>query len=738
MPEIWHTAFGWIVHVAFAGGAVLLLGWFAVRCVREPAIRQLIAAWTVRGAVAVAGLCLLPGWWSIPGWNGMPIPGEGNPSVSVAVPLSPMELAHHPPRVPEGAPVPAHTAEASAGMEEPPTVMSGIEQTATEILRLDPVTTAVGSKSEPSVLSTVTIPESAPVGYRQEFLPLLLVPYVVVVCGLLGQLVLGHLTLAGMRRVARQAPAAAQRELAQLAEAGDRPVELRVQPRLSSPVCFGLFRWVILIPPSLAGSASTAELRWILAHELDHLRRGDPWTAVWAGVCRAVFFFVPWFWLLRRELYLNQEHLADAAAAAADGRIVDYAAFLVDLSGGPVARTSPSRLGANAARASHSDLFRRVTMLLNSGGHMNRRCPRRWTAIAISSIMLTSVVLSGITWTQANAEEDRPNRPTTDRREGDQTPPPRGEERGPRPPRGDFRPFDPAQLRKTLEQLEKATQKGDQEAVRKLMGELRRMMPPPPPSGERPRDGEGPRGAGPRDGEGPRGAGPRDGEGPRRPGPRDGEGPRRPGPRDGEGPRGERPAFPPFGPNPDMMQNLEKSLEKALDQLKDHSEAREQVQKALDQYRRTLEGMNRPPFGFGFPGRGGFSPMFPGREGPRFGMMLMPIPELVAEQLSLPKNSGMAVASVFPRSPADKAGLQKNDIVIRFAGQEVTTNLRELHEKMEQLRPGDTVEVVIIRKGKKETLKTTLPESRPNRERPQEDEKGREREKDRKHNRDRE
>ena len=129
----------------------------------------------------------------------------------------------------------------------------------------------------------------------------------------------------------------------------------------------------------------------MLAHELDHLRRGDPLTGWWVGVARAAYFFVPWFWLLRRELNLAQEYLADAAAAAADGRAVDYAAFLVDLSGGK-ARLP---LAAHAVRAGRSDLFRRVTMLLSSRAGV-RPPSRVWAGAAACGVLSAAVVLSGI------------------------------------------------------------------------------------------------------------------------------------------------------------------------------------------------------------------------------------------------------------------------------------------------------------------------------------------------------
>ena len=38
-----------------------------------------------------------------------------------------------------------------------------------------------------------------------------------------------------------------------------------------------------------------------------------PWIVF--GLAQVVYFFVPWFWLLKREVRLCQEYLADAAVA---------------------------------------------------------------------------------------------------------------------------------------------------------------------------------------------------------------------------------------------------------------------------------------------------------------------------------------------------------------------------------------------------------------------------------------
>src|SRR5262249_26022269 len=116
----------------------------------------------------------------------------------------------------------------------------------------------------------------------------------------------------------------------------------------------------------------------------------DLWT-YWAfGLAQAVFFFVPWFWWLRRQVRLCQEYIADAAAAAQGVAPDEYAAFLVSLAKSPAAP-----LGAAGLRNS-SDLFRRVNMLLQNPMRVQAACPRRWSLVAAGALLGAAVLFSGV------------------------------------------------------------------------------------------------------------------------------------------------------------------------------------------------------------------------------------------------------------------------------------------------------------------------------------------------------
>ncbi len=70
---------------------------------------------------------------------------------------------------------------------------------------------------------------------------------------------------------------------------------------------------------------------------------------------------------------------------------------------------------------------------------------------------------------------------------------------------------------------------------------------------------------------------------------------------------------------------------------------------------------------------------------------------------------GVKVAAVSKTSPAEKAGLKKGDIIIRFDKKEVKT-LRDYSDYLKEHKPGDTIELTIKRKGKTKKIKLVLAE----------------------------
>lgn len=121
-------------------------------------------------------------------------------------------------------------------------------------------------------------------------------------------------------------------------------------------------------------------------------------------------------------------------------------------------------------------------------------------------------------------------------------------------------------------------------------------------------------------------------------------------------------------------------------------------------------GIERIPFP-AFPVFPGMDDPFAGRGGglrarpTRLGIQIeKPTPALV-EQLDLPADVGVVVAAVVAGSPAEKAGLKENDVLVKLAGRDAPSDPAAFTELVARLKTGEKFDLDLIRKGKRETVK---------------------------------
>jgi membrane-associated protease RseP (regulator of RpoE activity) len=91
------------------------------------------------------------------------------------------------------------------------------------------------------------------------------------------------------------------------------------------------------------------------------------------------------------------------------------------------------------------------------------------------------------------------------------------------------------------------------------------------------------------------------------------------------------------------------------------------------------------------------------------GVKLKEVDAEKARELKLTGESGALVVEVEPDSPAAKAGIEKNDVIVEFAGERVRS-AAQLRRLVQETPPGRTVAFTVTRAGQTRTLSATLAE----------------------------
>jgi hypothetical protein len=172
----------------------------------------------------------------------------------------------------------------------------------------------------------------------------------------------------------------------------------------------------------------------------------------------------------------------------------------------------------------------------------------------------------------------------------------------------------------------------------------------------------------------------------------------------------------PFGDMDDLFDQLPPGFD---------DEHMKEVRKHMAQMRERMDRMLREMqkqggFRGGFPafpalpdvgGPGAAAPRSPQED--RLGAQLSPPGATLADQLDLPREQGMVLEAVGPNSAAAKAGLKAHDILLEVAGKAVPSKREDFGKLLASIEPNRKVEVVVMRKGKKETFKDlSLPEAK--------------------------
>ena len=183
------------------------------------------------------------------------------------------------------------------------------------------------------VIPAATVPAVAASAQPESLLPdVLLAIYLAVAGGMLLWLLSAQRELARLWRSATPADAAWIDLLSRCAaDLGLRDrVELRLAPGPIMPMTWGT-RVPKIILPAEARAWTPARRRFVLLHELGHVRRRDSLTQAAAAIARTLWWFHPGAWFAARQLRLEQELAADDLALGAGAPPDGYARNLLEL-----------------------------------------------------------------------------------------------------------------------------------------------------------------------------------------------------------------------------------------------------------------------------------------------------------------------------------------------------------------------------------------------------------------------
>ncbi len=174
--------------------------------------------------------------------------------------------------------------------------------------------------------------------------------------------------------------------------AAGRRVRLCVSDEIARPSVIGFFQPKILIPARLLESLPEDELKQVLIHEMEHLRRADDWTNLLQKLALVAFPLNPALAWVERRLCAERELACDDRVLEAGNGRKAYAMCLAHLAEHAMLQRGMSlALGAWEKRP---ELVRRVERILRGERTLGRRLAMGVTGTVMAASLCVALGLS--------------------------------------------------------------------------------------------------------------------------------------------------------------------------------------------------------------------------------------------------------------------------------------------------------------------------------------------------------
>ncbi len=171
-----------------------------------------------------------------------------------------------------------------------------------------------------------------------------------------------------------------------------RPAVLRVSSEAIAPMAFGLLQPRVLLPVDVIRGLDRRQVAAVLAHELAHHRRWDPWVN-WAQITIALlWWFNPAVWLLNRAICHFREDCCDDLIL--HGGFVDRTAYSESLIRTAEVLSKPLTAGRSLGLAHPMHpLGKRLERVMDA---TLKRSARLSMGGAVLTVLLAAILLPGI------------------------------------------------------------------------------------------------------------------------------------------------------------------------------------------------------------------------------------------------------------------------------------------------------------------------------------------------------
>lgn len=185
-----------------------------------------------------------------------------------------------------------------------------------------------------------------------------------------------------------------------------REVRLLLLANRIEPGVWGVFKPVLVLPESMAGQLTDAELEQVMMHEMIHIARWDNLVANLQRMLCCFLWFHPVVWVLDRLLIAERERACDDEVIRLGGTSEVYAASLLK-----VLRFCLGWNVAGASNATGSNLGRRVERIMSGNVQTNLSMWHRVAVCAIATLVIVLSIAAGLlARTSAVAQNKAPDR----------------------------------------------------------------------------------------------------------------------------------------------------------------------------------------------------------------------------------------------------------------------------------------------------------------------------------------